>query len=80
MTAIPPLPSYLTFDFVTPEGDAFRIPLEWVPSAKTSRCRSCDAMIVWCMTPRQKRAPVNPDGTSHFASCPDADRWRKPKP
>ena len=77
MTNVAPLPDYLTFDFVTPEGDRFRVPLEWLPSPKTSFCRSCAAMIVWCVTPRGKRAPVNPDATSHFANCPDAERWRK---
>ena len=24
-----------------------------------------------------KRAPLNPDGTSHFADCPDAGRFRR---
>lgn len=40
-------------------------------------CRSCGAVISWFITPRGKSAPLNPDGTSHFATCPQADRWRK---
>ena len=50
-------------------------------------CRSCGAMIVWWVTPVNvhedgtksggKRAPVDPDGTSHVAPCPQANDWRK---
>lgn len=80
MTELPPIPDYLTFELTAEEEGRpvrWRIPLEWRPGDHVSRCRSCDARIVWCVTPRGKRAPVNPDATSHFASCPDADRWRK---
>lgn len=62
---------------VTDEGDTFQVPDGWIPDAYGSRCRSCSALIVWCRTPAEKRAPVNPDGTSHFATCPDAARWRR---
>ena len=41
------------------------------------KCRSCGADIAWCFTRAGKRAPVNPDGTSHFATCPQAETWRK---
>lgn len=41
-------------------------------------CRSCGAEILWIVTSAGKRAPMNLDGTtSHFATCPQADRWRK---
>lgn len=39
-------------------------------------CRSCKAPILWCITPKGHRAPVDRDGKSHFASCPDAQGWR----
>jgi hypothetical protein len=66
-----------TFEHVTPEGDRFLVPEGWTPGDKSSRCRSCDALILWAVTPRNKRAPVDPDGRSHFSSCPDAASWRK---
>jgi hypothetical protein len=40
-------------------------------------CRSCGATILWCTTPAHRKAPINADGTSHFATCPFADRHRK---
>jgi len=40
------------------------------------QCKSCSANIVWIITLAKKKAPMNPDGTSHFATCPDAERWR----
>lgn len=39
-------------------------------------CRSCGAPVYW-IQPKDKLMPLNPDGTSHFATCPDADTWRK---
>lgn len=41
------------------------------------RCRSCQAMVLWCWTPNGKKAPIDRDGKSHFATCPQADAWRK---
>jgi len=66
-----------TFEHITPEGDRFLVPEGWTPGDKSSRCRSCQALILWAVTPRGKRAPVDPDGVSHFSSCPDAAAWRK---
>lgn len=40
-------------------------------------CRSCGAPIWWIRTKAGKRAPVDADGTNHFATCPQADQWRK---
>lgn len=59
-------------DFIIPDG--------YIPAAHVSRCRSCNAEIVWCTTPRGRRAPVNPDSTSHFSDCPQSESWRRPKP
>ena len=45
-----------------------------------ARCRGCGARIYWIITSAaQNRMPVDPDGTSHFATCPVADQFRKPK-
>jgi len=46
---------------------------------EVGRCRSCGAVILWVVTLWGKRSPQNPDGTSHFATCPDAVRWRRDK-
>lgn len=42
-------------------------------------CRSCGSAIYWCRTKRGSRMPVDPEGTSHFATCPDADEHRRPR-
>ena len=42
-----------------------------------ARCRSCEAPIWWVKTERGKNMPVNADGTSHFSSCPEANKWRR---
>jgi hypothetical protein len=41
------------------------------------RCRSCRADIMWCRTRTGKRAPLDPSGVSHFATCPDAASFRR---
>lgn len=63
-----------------------------------SKCRSCNAEIIWIETKSGKMMPCDPtpladgegvlgkvvdDGSgtlyiSHFATCPEADSWRKP--
>jgi hypothetical protein len=40
-------------------------------------CKGCSARIMWCTTPVGRRAPVDRDGTSHFATCPDRDQFRR---
>ncbi len=40
-------------------------------------CRSCGELVHWTLTKAGKRAPLNRDGTSHFATCPQADQWRR---
>jgi len=54
------------------------IPDGWVLEGLAT-CRSCDAPIAWCTTPRGKRAPIDRDGVSHFATCPQAEAWRRRK-
>lgn len=57
-----------------PAGWSF--PEGWRP-LNISSCRSCRAQILWCETPTGKRAPVDPSGESHFATCPQAKDWRR---
>ena len=46
----------------------------------TGRCRSCGATIAWAQHEHTlRRAPFNPDGTSHLDTCPDRDAWRRPR-
>jgi hypothetical protein len=61
---------------------------------RITRCRSCRAFIVWLPTEAGRAMPVDADtvkptdetfeakGThvSHFASCPNAAKHRKPRP
>lgn len=60
-------------------GDAWEgwtIPPGYVPET-IRRCRGCDAVILWCVTPNNKRSPHDRDGVSHFATCPEASRFRR---
>lgn len=60
----------------------------------STRCSSCGASIVWFRTKTGKRMPVEESSTlptdaehqldlkrhvSHFATCTDAEKWRKPR-
>lgn len=42
-------------------------------------CSSCKAPMYWITTAHGQRMPVNADGISHFATCPDAANHRKAK-
>lgn len=46
------------------------------PGAEPKSCMSCGARIFWVETRSGKRAPVNPDGLSHFSTCKDAEKYR----
>lgn len=41
------------------------------------RCHGCGAVIEWWMTVAGKRSPHDPDGVSHFATCPERARFRR---
>jgi hypothetical protein len=59
------------------------------------RCRSCESPIYWVKTALGRRMPVTIDetrpghrmptlalegaGIAHFATCPNANDWRKPR-
>lgn len=71
----------MTFEIDGPLGAADRPGAEWtVPEGYTltnlAACRGCGATIGWCLTPRGAKAPIDPDGRSHFATCPEAKRFR----
>ena len=57
-------------------GQGWTVPEGWQPD-NIARCRSCDAEILWALTPNHKKAPLNRDGTSHFSNCPAAEQWRR---
>lgn len=42
-------------------------------------CRGCRQRIAWTETPAGKQAPLDPDGTNHFVTCPERERFRRPK-
>lgn len=59
---------------------------------KISECRSCGASIVWLKTEAGKNMPVDADTVdegdeefdndkhvSHFATCPNSDKHRRPR-
>ena len=55
------------------EGDgALRDPKE--READVS-CWSCHRPIYWVLTDRGRRMPVDPDGMTHFATCPQGKQW-----
>lgn len=43
------------------------------------QCRTCGTPVAWCWTPAGNRAPVEKDGTPHFARCPQAAQHRRRK-
>lgn len=61
----------------TDRGNTF-----YVTEDNQAECRSCGDPVLWCTTAKGKKMPVDiPEGdeptTSHFATCPDGDKWRK---
>lgn len=54
------------------------IPEGYVPNTVAiCRGRGCGAEILWCTTPNNRPSPHDRDGISHFATCPDAPRFRR---
>lgn len=66
-------------EVTTERGNIFR-----VTEDNESECRSCGEPILWCVTAKGKKMPVDvpvdaqEPTTSHFATCKDAEEWRKP--
>jgi hypothetical protein len=46
--------------------------------AATSHCRKCGVPIAFKRLPSGKLMPVNPDGSSHWDACKQAQRAGKP--
>jgi hypothetical protein len=46
------------------------------PGTPASTCRSCAAKVFWIVTSLRRKMPVDHDGTSHFATCPNAAQHR----
>ncbi|MFB2878697.1 hypothetical protein [Floridanema aerugineum] len=42
-----------------------------------STCEACKARVNWVKTPNGKYTPINLDGSTHWATCPDAKRFKK---
>jgi hypothetical protein len=73
------------------DGDLYwELPGVWLLDADPHRseCRSCHAPVLWAKHAQSgKRAPFDPlpkadtsgatVSANHFATCPDAARWRK---
>jgi hypothetical protein len=51
-------------------------PQDW-EIVSVARCRGCHQLIAWARTPSGRSAPLDRDGVSHFATCPDAARFRR---
>lgn len=61
-----------------PPPEGWTVPSGYEPT-NVGACRSCQAPVLWAMTPIGRRMPLDRDGTSHFATCPQAGWWRKPR-
>ena len=63
-----------------PEAPAARPHMTFdVPIGKLATCRGCGARVYWIVTKNQKNMPVNPDRTSHWATCTHAKQFRSKK-
>lgn len=45
----------------------------------TETCRACQTQIYWVSTDKGKNMPINTDGTPHWATCPEAKKFRTPR-
>jgi hypothetical protein len=66
-------PGYWKDDEVGRPPKIFEIP----PGTPLATCTSCRENIRWIVTANGKRMPANLDGSSHFATCPNADQHRR---
>lgn len=61
-----PKPAWIVPDGYQPDG--------------VGACSTCHQHVLWVHTRTGKRAPLDPDGISHFATCPQADQHRRTRP
>lgn len=81
---VPPALAQASDDYVATEQAPRRrvssagwvIPDGWT-FTNLGECRSCRTPVAWCITPGGSKAPVDRDGKSHFATCPQASTWRR---
>ena len=59
-------------------GQVWDIPDGYTPD-NVGSCKACGQEMLWTKTKAGNRAPLNPDGSSHFSNCVYAQRFRKPK-
>jgi hypothetical protein len=67
--------------YTTSSGETWLCP-PWAiaPSARvTVRECPCGARVAWLKSIAGILTPVNQDGLSHFATCPQAPSWRRPR-
>lgn len=59
-------------------GREWQVPEGYAP-AGMARCSGpyCHDPVLWVITPGGRRMPLDPDGNAHWATCPDASRFRK---
>ena|GEM_PF-6536872 len=50
-----------------------------ISGADKGRCRACGKEIWWLKTKSGKAMPWTRDGVSHFADCPQANQFRRPR-
>ncbi|MFB2894028.1 hypothetical protein ACE1CI_14050 [Aerosakkonemataceae cyanobacterium BLCC-F50] len=44
--------------------------------AKQQYCKACGQPIRWVKTQSGKFTPIDPDGVSHWATCPEVEQFR----
>lgn len=62
-----------------PDGPC-NIPGALIDPAKVGRpgrCKGCGKKIYWMENSRGRWFPANSDGTNHFSTCPQADKFRR---
>jgi hypothetical protein len=52
------------------------VPPGYVPT-NTALCRGCGQIVLWTITPHDRKMPIDRDGVSHFATCPRAADFRR---
>lgn len=67
-------------EFVSRDGRRWAIQPGDEPD-KPGNCRSCDGPILWVKrlnkaSQQMKAHPLDADGRSHFATCPQREQWR----
>jgi len=53
----------------------FQIP----EGTQPKKCNGCAAQIYWVKTEKGKFMPCDEDGTPHWATCPNAKKFKKEK-